>query len=221
MTYELRRDPRSSQQRIARYVRSLGAEPILDVGASVGHLGRLVSGSGLTIDAVENDPASAEVAKTFYREVFVASIEQAPLATRHYRVVVCADVLEHTVDPTSVLRRLQEAATADARFIVSLPNVAHIAGRALLMLGRFPQHESGIFDRTHLHFYTRDTATKLIEGSGLRVRGVSTTPVPLEAAMPGFVPAAVQELAMGAQVQAARIAPRLFGYQWLIVATRA
>ena len=155
-----------------------------------------------------------------YREVFVSSVEQAPLAARHYRVVVCADVLEHTVDPRSVLGILQEAATADARFIISLPNVAHIAGRALLLLGKFPQHESGIFDRTHLHFYTRDSAIKLIEDSGLSARLISTTPVPLEAALPGIVPEFIQQLAMGAQVRAARFAPRLFGYQWLIVATR-
>ncbi len=79
--------------------------------------------------------------RPYYRTVYAGTVETAGLPAQTYPVVVCADVLEHTVDPVAVLRQLQLAATPEATFIVSLPNVAHLAARLLLLLGRFPQME--------------------------------------------------------------------------------
>ena len=178
--YHLHRDPRSSHQQIVGHVLRLRRQPVLDVGAAQGILGQLLQGSGLTIDAVEINPQWAQDARPFYRQVFNHRIEDAPLPDRSYEVVLCGDVLEHTVDPVAVLRRLVRAATADATFIVSLPNVAHLAVRMMLLFGRFPKMEKGILDRTHLHFFTRDTAEATLREAGLRVESASVTGVPLE-----------------------------------------
>lgn len=221
MAYELHRDPRSSHQRIARIVRRIGRQPVLDVGASEGQLGQLLSGSGLAIDAIEPDQASARAAARFYRSVDASTVESANLPSNHYKVVVCADVLEHTVDPSAAIQHLLNAATVDATFIMSLPNVGHLAARALLAVGQFPQHDRGIFDRTHLHFYTRKTALELASANGLRVRRVLTTPVPLEEIWPRWLPGIGLEAVMRLQVLAARVTPNLFAFQWIIVATRA
>ena len=218
--YRLHRDPRSSHQRIARLVRRLGREPILDVGASDGQLGRLLAGSELAIDAIEPDSAAAEEAVPFYRSVQASTLEAADIPANTYRMIVCADVLEHTVDPSAAVQTLLDAATPDAIFIVSLPNVAHLAARGLILAGRFPQHDRGIFDRTHLHFYTRETALELVRNNGLRVRQVMTTPVPLEEIWPARMSSTGLEAAMRAQVLAARLLPTLFAFQWIIVAER-
>lgn len=220
MAYELHRDPRSSHQRIARHVRSLGVDPVLDVGASSGQLGRLLHGSGVVLDAIEPDPASAAEAAPFYRAVQVATVEDATLPAATYRAVVCADVLEHLQDPEAQLRRLIESSTSEATFIISLPNVAHLAARMLLLVGKFPRHQRGIFDRTHLHFYTLDTVRDLVRAAGLVVSSVETTPVPLEEIWSPRWPAAAREALMRSQVAAGRLAPRLFGFQWLVIARR-
>ena len=137
--YRLHRGSRSSHQQIARIVRELNVSPILDVGAAQGLIGQLLGSSGLEIDAVEPNPAWADAARPYYSHVFAATIEQAPLEPSRYRAVVCGDVLEHTVDPVSVLRRLRTHATDDAVFIISVPNVAHLAVRLMLLFGRFPR----------------------------------------------------------------------------------
>jgi len=201
-------------------VRRVGRGPILDVGAATGQLGRLLADSALLIDGIEPNEAAAESARSFYRSVQVCLIEDAELPKSTYPVIVCADVLEHTPDPEEVLRRLIEAATGDALFVISLPNVAHLAGRLLLLTGHFPRHDRGIFDRTHLHFYTRATALELVRASGLVVTSVSTTPVPLEDVWPSRLGSGTRELAMRSQMLAARVAPTLFAFQWLIVARR-
>jgi 2-polyprenyl-3-methyl-5-hydroxy-6-metoxy-1,4-benzoquinol methylase len=219
--YDLHRDPRSSHQRIARIVRRIGRDPVLDVGAASGQLGRLLLGSGLTIDGIEPDGAAAESAAPYYRSMQQATVEEADLPARTYRVIVCADVLEHTSDPAAVLHHLMNAATDDALVIVSVPNIGHLAARAIVAAGHFPQHERGIFDRTHLHFYTRRTALDLLRTSHLRVLRMFATPVPLEEIWPKRLPRAWLDAAMRLQALAARLAPTLFAFQWVIVAERS
>ena len=92
----------------------------------------------------------------------------------------------------------------------------------LLLTGSFPRHDRGIFDRTHLHFYTPATALELVRSdSGLTVTRVSTTPVPLEDVWPSALGSGARELAMRSQMLAGRLAPTLFAFQWLIVARRS
>ncbi len=201
-------------------MRSLGADPILDVGASSGQLGQLLADTGLTIDGIEPDAGAVQQAKPFYRSIQCSTVEDAELLADTYRVVVCADVLEHLHDPEAQLRRLVDSATTDALIIVSVPNVAHLAARLLLLAGKFPRHPRGIFDRTHRHFYTRDTALDLMDAAGLTVSRIEVTPVPLEEVWPAGWPRPLREALMRLQSLATRFAPRLFAFQWLLTAER-
>ena len=216
--YRSHRDPKSSHQQISQLVRQLGKSPVLDVGAAQGMLGKSLEGTGVVLDAVEANPEWAELARPHYRRVFASYIEAAPLPEGEYKVVVCADVLEHTARPAEVLAQLRRAATPDATFIISVPNVAHLAVRILLLLGKFPKMERGPLDRTHLHFFTKDTARDLLENAGLHVEKFSATGVPLdeiwktgEGKLPFNAMLRTQHLALA-------IAPRLFGFQWIMVA---
>ncbi len=216
----MRQDRKSSHRQIASLVRALNRAPILDVGAAEGLLGRQLSARGdcenlvSQMDAVEMNPEWAANARPFYREVFATSIEDAPLEDGKYQVIVCGDVLEHVVDPPGVLRTLQKAAKPDAHFIISLPNIAHITIRLMLLSGQFPQMEKGILDKTHLHFYTQKTAREMLECAGLKVERVLPTVVPLEIWFSG----ALQTGLKRSQYAALNLAPNLFAYQWIFVA---
>jgi hypothetical protein len=216
--YRLHSDPKSSHQQIASLIRRWCRQPVLDVGAAQGFLGQLLQGSGLPIDAVEPNPAWAANAAPYYRQVWPLTIEEAPLPTHVYRVVVCADVLEHTTDPVAVLRRLRALATDDALFVVSLPNVAHIAVRLLLLFGQFPRMERGILDRTHLHFYTRRTVRDLLAEAGLEMVRVRPTGFPLDELWHEGEGTLLFRLLMRLQHLALLIAPTLFAWQWVSVA---
>ena len=221
--YRLHRDPRSSHQQVAQLVRRLGQGPLLDVGAAQGMLAQLLHewGGDVALDAVEPNPDWAAQARPFYRRVFATTIEEAPLPEATYRTIVCADILEHTVDPVAVLRRLRRAATADALFIISLPNVAHLAVRLLLLAGRFPRMERGILDRTHLHYYTRDTAEALARCAGLDVLQARPTGAPLDELWPGGIGSPAFTALSWLQRVALGLAPRLFAFQWIFLARPA
>jgi 2-polyprenyl-3-methyl-5-hydroxy-6-metoxy-1,4-benzoquinol methylase len=216
--YTLSRDRDSSHRRIAGLILALKRSPILDVGAAQGVLGQLIAGAGLVVDAVEPDLATGIEANSHYRTIYACFAEDAPLPDAAYSAVVCADVLEHTVDPVVVLRRLCRAAAADALFLVSLPNVGHASARPFTFFGWFPKMARGIFDRTHRHFYTRETAAAMLRAGGLEVLHAFPTPMPLEKVWPAWLPRFGLGWLMGLQRLAIGCLPGLFAYQWVFVA---
>ena len=219
--YRSHRDPRSSHQQIRKIVESLGQSPVLDVGAAQGMLGASLAGTGIVLDAVEANPEWAELARPHYRNVFPSYIESAPLPPYEYKTIVCADVLEHTVNPLAVLKQLKAAATPDATFIISVPNIAHLAVRSLLLFGRFPKMERGPLDRTHLHFFTKDTAAALLAQAGLKVQRFSATGVPLDELWKSGEGKLAYRALIRTQHLALSLAPRLFGFQWIMSAKAA
>jgi 2-polyprenyl-3-methyl-5-hydroxy-6-metoxy-1,4-benzoquinol methylase len=202
-------------------VRELRLSPILDVGAAQGMLGHSIQDTGLTIDGIEANPQWAEMARPLYRNVWACYAEQAPLEPKAYKLIVCGDVLEHTPDPVGALRKLIEASAEDAKFIISLPNVAHLAIRLMLLFGKFPKMERGILDKTHLQFFTKDTALDMLKQAGLRVERISCTGVPLDEVWKNGEGKALYKLMVRSQHLALSVAPRLFGFQWIFLATRA
>jgi 2-polyprenyl-3-methyl-5-hydroxy-6-metoxy-1,4-benzoquinol methylase len=218
--YRVHHDPKSSHQQISGLVRELRRSPVLDVGCAQGMLSHLLKGSGLTLDGVEYNPDWADMARPSYRNVWSGAIENAPLPEREYEVVVCGDVLEHTPNPIAVIESLKRAAKPDATFIISVPNIAHIAVRMLLLIGKFPKMERGPLDKTHLQFLTKDTAIEMVESAGLKVERVFCTGVPLDEVFKNTdgKPGAMQNLCTSLQHVALGIAPRLFGFQWIMVA---
>ncbi|HZK81348.1 MAG TPA: methyltransferase domain-containing protein, partial [Humisphaera sp.] len=150
--------------------------------------------------------------------VHASYIQDAPLPERTYKTVVCADVLEHTPDPVAVIGQLRRAATDDATFIVSVPNIAHLGVRLMLLFGQFPKMERGPLDRTHLQFLTKDTARQMMAQGGLTVQKFAVTGVPLDELWKNGEGRFAFNVMMRAQHLALAIAPRLFGFQWIMVA---
>ncbi len=216
--YRLHRDPWSSHQQIAKRLRKIARNPVLDVGAAQGMLGELLTGSGVVMDAVELNPEWAAACKPHYRHVITGDIETVDVTAEQYRVVVCADVLEHTTDPLAVLGKLRRVASPDAVYLISLPNVSHLAVRLMLLAGNFPRMERGVLDKTHLHFYTRETARRMLEHAGLRIVQISTTGVPLEEIWPGGGGGMLYNAAMKTQYAAVRIFPRMLAMQFIFEA---
>jgi len=85
-------------------------------------------------------------------------------------LVLLLDVLEHLIQPEAVLARIVSVIAENATVLISLPNVAHLSvSLRLLFLGRFDYADAGILDRTHLHFFYKESAVNLARAAGLEV----------------------------------------------------
>lgn len=70
-------------------------------------------------------------------------------------VVILGDVLEHLKEPGSFMAELASVIDGDTLVLVSIPNIQFYETFFLLLSGRFPRRERGIFDKTHLRWFTR------------------------------------------------------------------
>lgn len=148
---------------------------VLELGCATGYLsGHMERALGCRVTGLEFDPASAEIARGRASEVYTVDLD-APNAldsarpSAPYDVLFAAAVLEHLKDAPGLLGAVLPLLKADARVIVSLPNIAHWGVRWALLRGRFDYTDYGIMDRTHLHFYTVRTGRALLEDNGYAV----------------------------------------------------
>lgn len=151
----------------------LDAGQILELGCSSGHLGAaLKARQKTTITGVELDDLYAKDAALRIDHVICTSAEDFVAGTAPdgvpFDCLIAADVLEHLVDPWDVLSKAVKMLAPDATVIISLPNVLYWPEfRRLLTEGRWPRDDAGIFDRTHLRWFTRSDAIELVEQAGL------------------------------------------------------
>ncbi len=146
---------------------------VLEVGAHTGFFSQALRERGCRVTALEVDPRAATRAAAHADRVVVGDVEDAAVRAKlggPFDVVLLMHVLEHLVDPWGVLRAMRAHVERGGRTIVLLPNVACWRVRKALFLGgRFEYEDTGILDRTHLRFFTLDTARALLETSGYTI----------------------------------------------------
>ena len=213
----------SSHEVTRRYAETLApGSRILDVGTSTGHLGKALPASRYRVFGIEPNAGWADIASGSYDEIFIGTLGEAPHEyIRAHDLVVCCDVLEHMADPQNQLKRLVQAQNPQTRFIISVPNIAHLWIRLNLLIGRFDYSDRGILDRTHLRFFTRKGLTRMLETAGLEFLWVRPTPIPLELIHPYFLRSPLGRLLYNVQQGAVTIFPRVLGYQFVCFAQRA
>ncbi len=145
---------------------------VLDVGCSDGWLSQRMSENGCDVVGIEVDRESAQRAAKYCTNVISQDVEtlvDLPYPREHFDVILFGDVLEHLRDPLGTLRKLKGWLKEGGQVICSIPNVAHLYVRLKLLFGRWDYENSGLMDRTHLRFFTMNTAIKLIEDAGLSI----------------------------------------------------
>ena len=87
-----------------------------------------------------------------------------------FDLILALDVLEHLRTPEPVLADLVRRLTPDGVCIVSVPNVAtYQVAVPLLFRRQFRYTDAGTLDRTHLRWFTEESALGLMRDAGLRV----------------------------------------------------
>lgn len=155
---------------------------ILDVGCSAGYLGEYLKTKGHRVTGIDITPEAIEAASKFLDEAYCMRVEDffAANPDRQFDVVIFGDVLEHVTNAEEVLRLTAQHLKPRGRVIASIPNVAHLAVRAMLLEGRWEYATLGLLDRDHVRFFTRDSILKLFASCGFDVKEMRCTRLPVE-----------------------------------------
>lgn len=142
---------------------------VLEVGCGSGGNAPWLRRHGATrIVGIETDPASAARARDVFDEVIVESVETAlDDLDESFDLIICADVLEHLVDPWAVTSALAGKAAENGLLIVSAPNIRHYRALWRIAFGvGFRYEDEGTFDSTHLRFFDRAGLERMLNQAG-------------------------------------------------------
>jgi len=153
------------------------AARLLEIGAGEGSTAAYAQATnkcGWTC-GVELCETAAAIAMTKMDQVIIGDVEKVALEfpERHFDVLILSEILEHLVDPWKVLKRLRPLMKPGALVHAGSPNVCHWSVIKSLLAGRWQYEERGIFDATHLRWFSPLTYREMFMDSGYVVDSVS------------------------------------------------
>ena len=192
---------------------------LLDVGAADGLLSRQLTACGWRVTAIEGDPALAQVGARYCERMITLNLDrEIPVGEGPFDVIVYGDVLEHLVDPLRVLVELDRGLGPGGFVIISVPNIAHLWIRLLLLVGRFDYLDRGILDHSHLRFFTERSMRAMLVDAGLSIERFTATPAPLFQILPVSWHRRWVAATHSINAVIARKVRRLLGYQFIVLA---
>jgi 2-polyprenyl-3-methyl-5-hydroxy-6-metoxy-1,4-benzoquinol methylase len=217
----VRKDFRGSSHRIlAGWVRALPpGTRIVELGVAAGHLASLVDREDLDWLALEADVGHLPELRRRFSGAAIVDVQGLTRLPGDHDVMIMADVLDHLINPEHILRMAHDALRPGGRLLVSVPNVAHLYVRLVLLFGRFPYAERGILDRTHRVFFTRRSTRELLARCGFAIERETVSTVPLPLAFPRW-PKWLLEVSGWLLEAVTRVFPKLLGFQLIVSARR-
>jgi len=213
--YRLKPSEDSSHGRILNVLDQRPPSKILDLGCSSGLLAERLRERGHHVTGVDVHelPGVHERADAFFKADLNAGIP-AEVGSA-FDIVLAADVIEHVVNPRTLLSQVRDFLSPEGTAIFCVPNIGHWYPRFRTALGRFDYDQRGILDATHLRFFTRRSIQKLIQQEGYVIRRVHAVGLPLDVLGLEGVTA---RLLRSADHLAVSAWPTLFGYQFIVEA---
>jgi len=140
---------------------------LLEIGCSVGLFLDEARKRGWDAVGIEPSRWAAESARARGLPVFNGTLEEFAPEGGPFDVVVSWDVWEHLEDPLGALGRAYELLKPGGFFVFTTVNLGGL-GRKLFR-GRWPW-----FMRMHLHYFTRESLTRMVRSSGFELLSTST-----------------------------------------------
>ena len=146
---------------------------MLDIGCSSGAFGaQFKHNLQAEVWGVEYDSDAAALAKKELDRVFAGDICLiiGELPNKYFDCITFNDVLEHLVDPYSVLTSMKDKLAPNGVIVCSIPNIRWFyALQSLLLKKQWKYEENGIMDKTHLRFFTEKSIIDMFNSLDFKI----------------------------------------------------
>jgi 2-polyprenyl-3-methyl-5-hydroxy-6-metoxy-1,4-benzoquinol methylase len=140
---------------------------LLEIGSSVGLFLEEAKKRGWDVQGIEPSRWGAESARARGLSVFNGTLSEFVPEGGLFDLVVSWDVWEHLEDPLAALKCAYELLRPGGLLVFTTVNLGGL-GRKLFR-GRWPW-----FMRMHLHYFTRESLTRMVRSSGFEVLSTKT-----------------------------------------------
>lgn len=152
---------------------------VLEIGCATGYMSEyLARGKQCRVLGVEPMADQAELTRQRGIEVLTGLIDSPD--TQHqliaqtkkhgpFDAIFMSQVIEHIADPAATLIFLKQLLAPNGCLIVSTCSIVHWKCRLRILLGKWEYEDYGIFDRTHLRFFTINSFRRLLEECGYTI----------------------------------------------------
>jgi len=138
---------------------------LLDVGCgNADFLYAIKTMMGCSVYGVDNSKVAAKTAKENYGiDIFTGTILECPFPDDYFDVITAWWYLEHVPNPSEVLRKMSVLLKQDGYCVIGVPNIDSFAARTFK--GKWYHLDCP----RHLHIYSPDTITRLLDKTGFVV----------------------------------------------------
>lgn len=154
----------------------IGSKKLIEVGCSSGALAREFKKLSPNCDylGIEVDSMYAQLAKRYCDECLTLDIENADdifwKKNADRDCWIFGDTLEHLKDPWNILRNIRANIPKNGVVVACIPNAQHWSMQVRLCIGSFRYEESGLLDKTHLRWFTRQTIIEMFDQAGFEIK---------------------------------------------------
>jgi methionine biosynthesis protein MetW len=152
---------------------------VLEIGCATGFMSEYLRKiKNCYVLGVECDTEMAKLAATrcdilmqgkIDDKAFQNKIDAVVKEKGQFDIVFMSQVIEHIAFPNEVLVKIKDWLTDNGSLVISLPNVAHWRSRLRLLFGVWEYEKYGLFDNTHLRFFTIPGFRRDLENAGYKV----------------------------------------------------
>jgi SAM-dependent methyltransferase len=186
---------------------------VLDVGCAAGYLSEILLLRGFAVTSIDSPNTPHTPAIEF---AGVDLDDGLSGVNGRFDYIICADVLEHLRAPLQFLQECRARLTPGGVLLGSLPNSGHFYFRWNVLRGSFPQHEQGLFDSTHLHYYTWEGWVDLLARAGFQIERCRCSGVPAGLALPRWRGSLAVRAIERLSFESARLRKTLCAYQFIV-----
>jgi 2-polyprenyl-3-methyl-5-hydroxy-6-metoxy-1,4-benzoquinol methylase len=149
------------------------AKTILDIGCADGSFAKIVKDkNNAEVWGVELMAEEAKKASTKIDKVLAGSIEECipEIPENYFDVIYLNDILEHLVDPYTIIQKIKKNLSENGVVISSIPNIRyHKSFMKLIFKKQWNYEDHGTLDKTHLRFFTKSSIHNMYTNAGYQV----------------------------------------------------
>lgn len=203
--YSLKLGYASSHEEALKYVAD---KKILDLGCGDGKFCKEVARRGGEVSGYDANCENEKGAKYSLTKWDFAQ----GLPSFEGDTVFMLDILEHLQNPEESLEKLR-VKYENKDFIFSVPNVAFLIPRLMLLLGQFNYGNKGILDRTHTRLFTYSSIRRALEQCGYEIISIKGIPAPFPGIDSRYFPKIIGHFLSQISKPLIKLCPGLFSYQ--------